>query len=156
VPLTGEQIVAEAFVHQQSGAQPRLHQQGEQEVRHLDAAIPPEESAPVGLLQQLLKGVTDVERGVRARGLVGAESLQAIQEPVLIHGQSLHPGGEPAVEEQRQQQVLHIHGAVAPAAGLLLTGDQQVPCWIAEALWTGGEAGGWAGRAVNGHGWGSA
>ena len=101
----------------------------------------PSLTAPVGLLEQILQGVADVEGLVGGGGLGGAEGLEPIQQTVLIHRQRRGPGGEAGIGEQGEHEVLHIHGAVPPAASHVLTGDQQIPGRSAEALGIGGEAG---------------
>lgn len=119
---------------------------------NLDQPVAPGEPPLLGHLQQILQGIADIEGVAGARGLVGAEGFQPIQQPVFIHRQPLHPGAKARLQQKGEQQMLHIHRPVAPAAGLLLAGEQQIPGAVAEAIGGGGEAGGGAGKGVGRHG----
>ena len=148
--LAAQQVFAEPLPRQQGGAQAGFRQQGRQQVRHLQQAIAPALPAAIGGLQQLFEGLADVELAAGGGALVGAKLLQAIQQPITVQGQGVHPALELPIQPQGLQQVLHIQGAMAPAAGLVLGGEQQIPGVVAKPLGIAGEAGG---RRCRGRRW---
>jgi hypothetical protein len=111
----------------------------------------PGRSAAVGVLEQVFEGIPHIQGGVPGVGLIGAEGLQAIQQPIPIDRQGIDPNGEAAIQQQGEQQVLHIHGAVAPAPGLILAGQQQIPTGVAETIGIAGEAGRRTGGKIDSH-----
>ena len=108
---------------------------------HIQKALSPLDPVAICLFQQLFKCLTYVQRLIASGGLVSAKRLQPIQQTILINGQGLTPGRKAPIQQQSQKQVLDVHRAMAPAAGLVLAGDQQIPGGVTETLRIGGETG---------------
>ena len=138
------------MIRQQALADARLLQQGQEQVGQIQQTRAPALAAPISGLQQLLERLADIKLTTGSGGLLGADVIEPIQQPIQIDRQRINPGGEAAVIEQGLQQMLHIHLPVAPAARLLLAGQQQIPGRFTETVRLGGEAG--AGGASGGGG----
>ncbi len=106
----------------------------------VDQAGAPVGTAPVGGLQQVFEGIADEQLSGNGGRLLGAEALQLIQQPVPVGGQGLHPAAVARILEQHLDQMFHIELAMAPAAGLVLAGEQQFPGGLAESIGLAGEA----------------
>ena len=137
---------------QEGAGNAAIVQQGRQQMGDINEARTPLAPLAIGLLQKQFQVLADEQVPGTAGGLIRAEVIQLIQQTRGIEGQGIHPGGVALVIQQHLQQVLHVHLAVAPAAGLLLAGQQEVPAGIAEAIRNRGEAGGASGVGIRPHG----
>ena len=72
--------------------------------------------------------------------MVDAETLELIEQAIGLKRQGIQPACEASFQQQGLQQVLHIHGAMAPTASRVLGGQEQLPGVFAEAIWFAGEA----------------
>jgi hypothetical protein len=96
--------------------------------------------ASVSRLQQIFEGITNEQLATGAAGLVGAKGIQPIEQALGLERQGIHPGAVARITEQHLHQVLHIHLAMAPAPGLVLAGEQQLPSQRTEPIRLGREA----------------
>jgi hypothetical protein len=112
---------------EQGDADARLGRQGLEQMGQIEQGTSLQRPAGVSLLKQVFEGIADVQGADRGRGLGGAEAFKLVERRIARHCQALSPAIEAGILQQAEQQMLHVHGAMAPTARLVLAGQQQVP-----------------------------
>ena len=138
--LAQQQLLGQALGGEQGRAATGLLEQGQEQVGPIQPAGAPASPAAVGRFQQVFEGITNEQLGAGAAGLVGAKRIEPIEQALGLQRQGIDPGAIARITEQHLHQVLHIHLAMAPAPGLVLAGEQQLPGQLTEAIRFGGEA----------------
>ena len=151
-PLAQQQVLAESLLGQQGAADAGLVDQGQEQVGDVQQAGAPGRAAAIGRLQQILEGIADVKAAAAGAGLAGAEGFETVEQAAWLQGQRIDPRGEAGLLQQGEQQMLHVHRAVAPATGLVLARQQQFPGVVAEAIRVAREAGGGGSESLGDHG----
>ena len=72
--------------------------------------------------------------------MLGTELIQPIEQPIAIQPQGLQQLAAAGLLEEGLEEVLHIQLPMAPAAGLVLGAEQQVPGQVGEPFRFAGKA----------------
>ena len=101
---------------------------------HIDQSRSPALPGSLRRLQQFLQVLPDEQLIAAAGRLFSEHVLQTVEQILGANRQRRDPAAKSRVTEQHLEQMLHIQLLVAPAAGHILSGEQQIPGFIAEAI----------------------